>query len=468
MPQTAPEALEFPSLLEILKRFVASPLGAWRLAEFSGQPLHDTAEAAEAVLAEVAEAMELLTLAAGGGESGSFLRFQGLQDMRPSVARLRVEGSVLEAFEVYALLELLDRADEARRRLLGETGRRERMAAYGEKLTEFRPLLRELSGKVLPNGELADEASTALARIRRQIEQHRKAVHRSLEHFVREHYQEGVLQEDYVTIRNGRLVVPVKTTWKSRVEGVIHSTSSTGQTVFVEPIETIELNNGLARLIEEEQKEVHRILRQMTATLRPEAPAIMEAIEILAGLEFLFAKAQFGRKFRCSIPSFSPPDDARLKLLRGRHPLLADVLGKAGITVTPMSLSLDGENRVLVISGPNAGGKTIVLKTLGLLSLMARAGLPVPADEAVFPWFEEVLADIGDAQSITESLSTFSAHIRQITRMIESAGERSLVLLDELGAATDPEEGGALGVAIVDHFRGLGAFAVVSTHLPAL
>jgi DNA mismatch repair protein MutS2 len=468
MLQTAAEALEFSSLVEILKRFVASPLGAWQLEVFAGRPLHASRESAEGALAEVAEAIDLLHRAAGDVDSPNFLRFQGLQDVRPSAARLRVEGTVLEAHELHALLELLDRAEETRRRLLGEAGHHPLLAAYAGRLGEFRPVLRELSGKVLPNGELADHASPALARIRRQIEQHRKAVHRSLERFVREHYQEGTLQEDYVTIRNGRLVVPVKTTWKSRVEGVIHSTSSTGHTVFVEPVETIDLNNGLARLIEEEQQEVHRVLREMTATLRPEAASIGEAITVLGRLDLLFAKATFGRKFRGAIPSFAPPGEPRLKLLRARHPLLQDVLARGESKVTPMSLTLEQDSRVLVISGPNAGGKTIVLKTLGLFSLMAQAGLPLPADEVVLPWFDEVLADIGDAQSITESLSTFSAHVRQITRMIERAGERSLVLLDELGAATDPEEGGALGVAAVDHFRGLGAFAAVSTHLPAL
>ena len=468
MSQTAAQALELPALLGILQRFVTSPLGRWRLEEFTQQPFHALREEAEAALAEVAEAITVLHREAGRLDGTPFLSFQGLQDIRPAVSRLRIEGSVLEAQEISALLDLLDRAETARERLIGETGRNPLLAAYGEALAEFRPVLRDLSGKVLPNGELADHASPALERIRRQIEQHRKAVHRSLEKFVREHYQEGVLQEDYVTIRNGRLVVPVKTNWKSRVEGVIHSTSSTGQTVFVEPVETIDLNNGLARLIEEEQREVHRILREMTARLRPESDAIGAAVETIARLELLFAKANFGKQFRCAIPSFCGGEEARIRLLRARHPLLEDVLSGEQRKVTPLSLTLDRGSRALVISGPNAGGKTIVLKTLGLLSLMAQAGLPVPADEAVFPWFGEVLADIGDSQSISESLSTFSAHIRQIRLMLERAGKDSLVLLDELGAATDPEEGGALGVAIVDHFLSLGAFTVVSTHLPAL
>jgi DNA mismatch repair protein MutS2 len=210
----------------------------------------------------------------------------------------------------------------------------------------------------------------------------------------------------------------------------------------------------------------------MTARLRSEAEAIQQAMSTLAELEWLFAKANFGREFRCAIPAFSPPPGGsgpeRLRLDWARHPLLEDVLRKDNRKVVPLSLTLEGSERVLVVSGPNAGGKTIVLKTVGLLALMAQAGLPVPAEEAEFPWFERVLADIGDSQSITESLSTFSAHIEKLKTMMADADARSLVLLDELGAATDPQEGGALAVAVVDHFLQRGSFHIASTHLPAL
>jgi DNA mismatch repair protein MutS2 len=238
--------------------------------------------------------------------------------------------------------------------------------------------------------------------------------------------------------------------------------------VFVEPLETIELNNRLARMFEEEVREVRRVLAEMTERLREQAPSITTAIETIGRLEFLLAKGRFGREFRCCIPSFSEAPEQRLLLRRARHPLLESVLRDSGRKLVPLSIELNPERRVLVVSGPNAGGKTVVLKTVGLLALMAQAGLPVPADDAEFAWFDQVLTDIGDAQSISESLSTFSAHIEQVCRMMDSADARSLVLIDELGTATDPEEGGALGVAVADHFGRVGSLTIISTHLPAL
>jgi DNA mismatch repair protein MutS2 len=474
MPAKSAEALEFPALLDLLKRYLVSPLGEWRHEEFAASPFLENREAAETALAETAEAMDWLRTAENSPPRGGLAapRFHGLRDMRAAAGRLRAEGAVLEPTQILGLLDLLDRAAHLRTQLSAQQTQFPRLAAYAERFADLRMLLRELTGKIRADGELDDHASPTLARLRRQIDQHRQAVQKSLDKFVRDHYQEGVLQDDYVTIRNGRLVVPVKAGWKWRVEGVIHSASGTGQTVFIEPLETIVLNNRLVRLLEDEQREAHRILREMTARLRGEVEAIQQAIGTLAELEWLFAKANFGREFRCAIPSFSPPAGGegpqRLRLDWARHPLLEDVLRKDGRKIVPLSLTLEGSERVLVVSGPNAGGKTIVLKTVGLLALMAQAALPVPAEEAEFPWFERVLADIGDSQSITESLSTFSAHIEKLKTMMAEADARSLVLLDELGAATDPQEGGALAVAVVDHFLERGAFHIASTHLPAL
>jgi DNA mismatch repair protein MutS2 len=474
MPAKSAEALEFPALVDLLKRYVVSPLGEWQHAEFAASPFFASREAAETALSETAEAMDWLRTSENSPPRGGLTppRFQGLRDMRAAAARLRAEGSVLETTQILGLLDLLDRAEQIRTQLNAQETQFPRLAAYAQRFADLRTLLRELSGKIRADGELDDHASPTLARIRRQISQHRQSVQKSLDKFVHDHYQEGVLQDDYVTIRNGRLVVPVKAGWKWRVEGVIHSASGTGQTVFIEPLETIVLNNRLVRLLEDEQREAHRILREMTARLRAEVEAIHHAIGTLAELEWLFAKANFGREFRCAIPVFSPPPGSggheRLHLDWARHPLLEDVLRKDGRKIVPLSLTLEGNERVLVVSGPNAGGKTIVLKTTGLLVLMAQAALPVPAEQAEFPWFERVLADIGDSQSITESLSTFSAHIEKLKAMMADADARSLVLLDELGAATDPQEGGALAVAVVDHFLQRGAFHIASTHLPAL
>jgi DNA mismatch repair protein MutS2 len=258
--------------------------------------------------------------------------------------------------------------------------------------------------------------------------------------------------------------VPLIAGQRRKMDGVIHGASSSGHTLFVEPLETIDLNNELVRLAEEEMREVHRILVEMTTRLRSQGDAIAQTLITMAALDLVFGKAKFALDFDCVIPKFTD----RLYLKEARHPLLADVLRRRQKKPVPISLELTRSQRTLLISGPNTGGKTVTLKTVGLLSLMAQSALPVPALEAEFPLVEQVLADIGDYQSIQENLSTFSAHVSNIREMAFDVTPDSLVLLDELGAATDPEEGGALGVAIVEHFRSAGAFTLVSTHLLAL
>jgi DNA mismatch repair protein MutS2 len=261
-------------------------------------------------------------------------------------------------------------------------------------------------------------------------------------------------------------VVPVVAGQRRRLPGVIHGASSTGQTLFLEPLDTIDLNNELVRLEEEESREVFRILRELTDRLRGHADPIRETAEVMAALDLTFAKARFGIDFDCSIPKFST--ERRLHLENARHPLLIDVLRRNARSVVPFTLTLDPDCRTLLISGPNTGGKTVTLKTVGVIALMAQAGLPVPCSAAELPVFEQVLADIGDHQSIEQNLSTFSAHVSRLREMAFDVTPDSLVLLDEIGSATDPEEGGALGVALVDHFRAAGAFTVASTHLTAL
>jgi DNA mismatch repair protein MutS2 len=244
-------------------------------------------------------------------------------------------------------------------------------------------------------------------------------------------------------------VVPVIAGQRRKLDGVIHGASSSGHTLFVEPLETIDLNNELVRLAEEEAREVHRILLELTDRMRGHADSIRATLVTMAELELKFGKAKFGAEFGCVIPRFGE----RLLLKEARHPLLEDVLRRQRKAAVPISLELNRQQRTLLISGPNTGGKTVTLKTIGLLSLMAQSGFPVPAQEAEFPAFDQVLADIRDYQSIQQNLSTFSAHVSNIREMTLDVTPDSLVLLDELGAATDPEEGGALGVALVEHFR---------------
>jgi len=463
--KTSAQVLEFESLRQLVGRYVASPLGKRELEKV--QPIADRAEL-EAALAETGEAIHYLQTAQHpqAGARGAALRieFGGLPDVEQAVHKLRIEGAGLDPKEIFDLFTLLDVAAEAKSHL---TAAAERFPLLGKRaagIGEFRALLRELDGKILPDGTVADHASVALNRLRRDIERQKKSINDSLERFLRSHREEGVLQEEFVTLRNDRFVVPVIAGQRRKIDGVIHAASSSGHTLFVEPLETIDLNNELVRLTEEEMREVHRVLMEMTARLRTYSDSIRESLRIVAELELVFGKAKFAGEFDCAIPRFSD----RLFLKDARHPLLTDVMRKRRKNPVPISLELTRERRTLLISGPNTGGKTVTLKTVGLLSLMAQSGLPVPAAEAEFPTFTAVLADIGDYQSIQENLSTFSAHMSNIREMALDVTPGALVLLDELGSATDPEEGGALGVALVEHFRAAGAFTLISTHLMAL
>lgn len=469
MKITSATLLEFDSLKTLIGRYVSSPMGRQRLDQVV--PSIDRA-ALEENLAETGEAIEYLQAASRPQPTARGaavrLQFDALPDPAEALAKLRIEGSCLEAKEVRELTELLDVATSVRLVLASVGGRFARLAARSQGIADFRSLAGELAGKFLPDGTVADHASPELARLRRDIERQTKLIQDSLERFLRLHREKDVLQEEFVTIRNERFVVPVIAGRQRRIEGVIHGSSGSGHTLFVEPIETIELNNDLVRVTEEELREVHRILREMTARLRERRESIQAAAASLGELELLFAKASYACDFDCVIPRFSPEGSRRLLLKEARHPLLEDVLRRQRKPVMPVTLALEDECRTLLISGPNTGGKTVAMKTVGLLALMAQSALPVPCSEAEFPIFHQVLADIGDNQSIQESLSTFSAHVARIQEMLASAGAGSLVLLDELGRATDPEEGGALGIAVLEHFRVSGAFTLASTHLLAL
>jgi DNA mismatch repair protein MutS2 len=469
MRNTSAELLEFDRLKQLLSRYVSSPLGRTELDKVA--PLEDR-PAVEGILAEVAEAIQYLEAAArpqpAARGAAVRIRFDSLTDATEAMRKLRIEGAALEAKEIYEMTELLDRASEIRSLLLAVAERFPKLGARGAAMGEFRAVVRDLAGKILPDGTVADHASPALGRLRRDIERQQRLIQDSLERFLKVHREEGILQEEFVTIRNERFVVPVIAGRQRRIEGVIHGSSGTGHTLFVEPLETIELNNELVRLTEEELREVHRILLEFSDRLRHYTEAIARTLVILAELELLFAKATFALDFGCVVPRFSAVGARRLLLRDARHPLLEDVLRRQRKPIVPVSLGLEGDTRTLLISGPNSGGKTVTLKTVGLLALMAQAGLPVPCAEAEFPFFDQVLADMGDLQSIQESLSTFSAHISRIRDMAAQVTSDSLVLPDELGRATDPEEGGALGVAILDHFRSSGAFTLAATHLLAL
>jgi DNA mismatch repair protein MutS2 len=458
--------LEFGALNKILARYVHTPSAREALQALT--PSADLLVVREA-LADVAEAMDYQRQAVDGGEGGagaSFrLRFSTLPDPSPALRKLRVEGLPLEAQEIVGLLRFLERAQSFRAQLLEAAARFPRLASRVEPLADFRAILKRLEGKVLPDGSISDDASPFLRRVRKDIERQRRELEVTLERFLRKFRDEGVLQEDFVTQRNERYVLPVQAGHKGRVDGIVHGASGSGQTLYLEPLEVLGMNNDLVRLQNEELEEIRRILDEITQVLRGQYTEIREAAAVVTGLELLFGKADFGEAFSCTVPQLRDEGPRRLWLKQARHPLLEDVLRKQGRAVVPVSLELTEAQRTLLISGPNTGGKTVALKTVGLLVLMAQSGLPVPCHEAELPVFSEVLADIGDNQSIAESLSTFSSHVLRLKEMMTQVSANSLVILDEIGRATDPEEGGALAVAITDTFRERGAFTLVSTHL---
>jgi DNA mismatch repair protein MutS2 len=463
------DLLEFEALRELVGRYVGSPLGRAELQKLA--PHSDRAMLQDA-LADVAEAIAYQGASrqpqAASRGSAIRLRFNSIPDVAAALAVLRMEGAMLEPKQILELARLIEEAGEIRAALNLAGEKYPRLAAHAAATADPRPILRDVRGKILPDGTVADDASVALQRLRRDIERQQKQIQTSLERFLRTHRDDGTLQEEFITLRNDRFVVPVVAGQQRKVYGVIHGASSSGHTLFVEPLETIDLNNELVRLREEEQRETLRILRELTELLRINGSQIQILVAMIGRLDLLFAKAAFASDFDCVIPRFSAEEDRRLVLKDARHPLLEDVLRRQKKPVLPISLALDEKQRTLLISGPNTGGKTVSMKTVGLLALMAQAALPVPAAEAEFPLFEQVLAEMGDQQSIQESLSSFSAHVARVREMLETVTPQSLVLLDELGRATDPEEGGALGVAILESFRAHGAFTFASTHLLAL
>jgi DNA mismatch repair protein MutS2 len=458
------ERLEFPQLKELLGARLTCAPGRQALAALA--PSTDRAWV-ENELERVAEARAFLDQ---GQESG----FGGLTDPALLLAKLGVSDVVLSPQELLDLASLLTTSTSTRQ-LLGAPRFREllpRLRELAAELGDFTALERNIRRRILPGGEIDNHASPTLAEIRAAIEKTERKLHRTLKRLLKEAAARAALQDEYVTLRGGRLVLPIRADARTRPDGVVHAASGTGQTLFLEPLETIALNHELVRLREEEAAEIRRILRSLTDQLAQRRVELERAAQVIGALDLIFARARYGRDFGCAIPRLD--GDHWLRLTAVRHPLLEAAIraakrkqsatGWADGNAVPISLQLDRERRLLVISGPNAGGKTAALKTLGLAALAAQAGIPVPAEEARLPVFEHILADIGDEQSLVENLSTFSAHILNLREMAEEAGEESLVLLDELGAATSPEEGAALGIALLEHFRQRGAMTVATTH----
>ena len=481
MKNTSAPVLEFELLRELVRGYAGSDLGRQRLAALSPSTDLDWIDRQQQLTSEVREFRR----------AGGSFNFAGLVDISSRLEKSRISGATLEPLEILAVITVVDRAAEwreiANHPPQGMKSDWARVLELSSDIAEFTEFLHSFRNKILPDGTLEDRASPALASIRREIEKQRRVIQDSLRIYLRRLAEGGSVQEEVVTIRGERFVIPVKSEQKRRVQGVVHGASSSGQTVFIEPLETIEQNNELVRLLEEEQAEVRRILLEMAKRIGERSHEIAAAVDVLAELELQFAKARFADDYDCRAPALQPPvwgaaplpvpgnespaGPARglaLILRDARHPLLERNLKAHGARVVPVSLELDEGRRELVITGPNTGGKTVALKTAGLLVLMAQSGIPVPASRMEAPVFDGVLADIGDYQSIEQNLSTFSAHVKNIDAISRSATSRSLVLLDELGSATDPEEGAALAVAIAEHFLRVACFTIISTHHTSL
>jgi DNA mismatch repair protein MutS2 len=456
---TSARVLELDVLRELLRGYAYSELGHARIDALAPSTDRAWIEQQQQLTTEIREFRRV-----GGG-----FEFTGLTDLTRVLEKSCIAGAALETSEIRDVVLLVDRATEWREISLKPPDAMQiewrSVAGLSAGIEDFSDFLRAFRNKISPDGTLEDRASPELARIRREIERQRRQIQESLHGYLRRLSEGGALQDELVTIRGERFVIPVKVEQKRRVQGVVHGASSSGQTVYVEPLETIEQNNDLVRLLDDEQGEIHRILIEMTRRVGESAPAIQASAEVLSELELQFAKARFASDYDCVAVRLS---DASVILRNARHPLLERNLKAKGGHVVPISMELEGARRELVITGPNTGGKTVGLKTLGLLALMAQSGVPVPADRAELPVFDAVLADIGDYQSIEQNLSTFSAHVTNIDFISQTATARSLVLLDELGSATDPEEGAALAVAIAEHFHRIGCVTVISTHHTSL
>lgn len=406
--------------------------------------------------AEVAEALLLLDL-------GFQPPLVGFDDLRPDLS-LAARGGTLEPMKLRAVRELAIASRRLGRYLEERQLRAPQLSERARWMPNFPRLESEIARCLSPDGRVLDTASQTLRRIRADIRSLDAQLQRNLHGLLRDPDILKMVQEPIVTQRQGRQVIPVKAEHKGRFPGLVIDQSGSGATVFMEPLSVLPLSNQLRSLVSAEEHEVEAILRNLSGSVGNEATTLTAACEEIAIVDAVFAQATYARKVDGSLPAIV--EKGRLRLVSARHPLL---LAK-GVRTVPISLEMGPPDfTTVVVTGPNTGGKTVALKTVGLLAAMAMSGLPIPAEpDSVFPFLDEVWADIGDEQSISQNLSTFSAHLTQILRILPRAGQNSLVLLDELGAGTDPSEGAALGVALLEHLNAAGALTVVTTHLSDL
>ncbi len=451
MNRKALQTLEYDKIISRLSACATSPPGRARCSELT--PMTDIREITRAQT-ETSDALTRVRLKGG-------ISFSGLRDVGASLKRLEI-GSTLSASELLAVSSLLTVAARVK-----SYGRREEDEALpGDSLEErFRclepltPLNSEISRCILSEEEISDDASPGLRKVRRSMKTTQDRIHTQLNTIL--NASRSYLQDAVITMRDGRYCLPVKAEHKSQVSGMIHDQSSTGSTLFIEPMAVMQLNNQMRELEIQEKKEIEAVLAELSSRTALSVTQIRLDQEVLTELDFIFAKAALSRDYKGSEPKFNT--DGYINIKEGRHPLLDPA------KVVPINLSLGKEFDLLIVTGPNTGGKTVSLKTVGLFTLMGQAGLHIPAfDGSELAVFEEVFADIGDEQSIEQSLSTFSAHMTNIVSILNRADSRSLCLFDELGAGTDPTEGAALAISILNFLHNMQCRTMATTHYSEL
>ena len=459
-PQNFEQKIGFDQIRQLLKEKCLSTLGEERVTDMA---FSDRFSEVEERLDQVTEFVRILQ------EEDNFPA-QYFFDVRPSLKRIRVEGMYLDEQELFDLRRSLETIRDIVRFLQKGEDEEENTSPYpclkrlAGDITLFPQLIGKINGILSPYGKIKDNASAELARIRRELASTMGSISRSLNSILRNAQSEGVVDKDVApTMRDGRLVIPVVPALKRKIKGIVHDESASGKTVFIEPAEVVEANNRIRELEGDERREIIRILMEFSNLLRPSIPDVLLSYEFLAEIDFIRAKALFSEQITGLKPAFE--NKQVLDWTMAVHPLLQLSLAKHGKKVVPLDIELNEKQRILIISGPNAGGKSVCLKTVGLLQYMLQCGLLIPMHERSHAGiFSNIFIDIGDEQSIEDDLSTYSSHLTNMKIMMKSCNERSLILIDEFGGGTEPQIGGAIAEAVLKRFNQKQTFGVITTH----
>ena len=458
-PQNFEQKIGFDQIRQLLKDKCLSTLGEERVNEMN---FSDHFEEVDELLNQVAEFVRIIQ------EEDNFPD-QFFFDVRPSLKRIRIEGMYMDEQELFDLRRSLETIRDIVR-FLQRNDEEESDCPYPSlkklagDITVFPQLITKIDGILNKYGKIKDNASTELSRIRRELANTMGSISRSLNSILRNAQSEGYVDKDVApTMRDGRLVIPVAPGLKRKIKGIVHDESASGKTVFIEPAEVVEANNRIRELEGDERREIIRILTEFSNTLRPSIPEILQSYEFLSEIDFIRAKSHFAIQTNSIKPSLE--NEQLLDWTMAVHPLLQLSLAKHGKKVVPLDIELNLKRRILIISGPNAGGKSVCLKTVGLLQYMLQCGMLVPMHErSHVGLFGSIFIDIGDEQSIEDDLSTYSSHLTNMKIMMKNCNERSLILIDEFGGGTEPQIGGAIAEAVLKRFNIKGTFGVITTH----